>query len=82
MSPCHIISSSVLDLIGYLSRHPHGIDSDTLIEKYASRMRTETDKYTFRQLLRQIAICEKPKVGNKPGKWKLKQELGINNQTT
>ena len=62
------------DLVGYLEGRPEGVATQHLIDAFASRLKTDQDKFVFRQLLREIAVLAKSSRGGE-SRWKLKGRL-------
>ena len=58
------------DLQSHLAAHREGVTTQQLIDAFSSRLTTDQDKFTFRQLLRHIAVLDKGPRGG--GRWKLK----------
>ena len=62
------------DLVGYLEGRPEGVVTQHLIDAFALRLKTDQDKFVFRQLLREIAVLDKNNRGGE-SRWKLKGRL-------
>jgi len=61
------------EMINYLRSYPFGCSSDQLIEHFSENCQDEQGKFTFRQMLRQIAKFQKGNITG-TGKWTLKGE--------
>ena len=62
------------DLARHLEERKEGVATQSLIDAFASRLKSDQDKFVFRQLLREIAVLDKSGPGRE-GRWKLKQRL-------
>jgi len=69
------LSGLLSDLYDRLQQNSRGISTDEVIEVFGRRLRNDQEKYTFRQLLRDIADLTYTGEGRKrEGRWRLKKE--------
>jgi len=43
------------DLVAFLTRYPEGVESEQIITYFGRQLRTDSEKYIFRQMLRRVA---------------------------
>lgn len=65
------LASLLSDLVEYLRGRVEGVSTGGLIAVFGGRLKSDQDKYVFRQLLREVAELGKNPRGE--GKWRLKQ---------
>ena len=58
------------DLVDYLRERAEGVSTAGLIAVFGARLKSDQDKYVFRQLLREVAELHKDSRGQ--GRWRLK----------
>ena len=67
------LASLLSALVDYLREHAEGVSTAGLIAVFGGRLRSDQDKYVFRQLLRQVAELHKERATGE-GKWRLKRD--------
>ena len=61
-------------LVDYLEGRPEGVATQQLIDAFSARLRSDQDKFVFRQLLREVAVLGRSHRGGE-SRWTLKGRL-------
>eukprot|EP01083_Nonionella_stella_P125107 378268_1 len=68
------LGRTALALRRILRKHSGGLKSEVLIEMFAEELRGDHDRYTFRQLLRQMCTFKRGRQGQEKSLWVLKEK--------